>query len=316
VISPEPDNLEFTTLKLKDAANNVMNITADNTGKILYNNSNLATEAYVASQLGSTAVSATLPLQINSNTISTLFKPSTVSGASSLLLASSDALGTVHISPVPDNFEFTTLKLKDSGNTVRNLTTSVAGDLIFDGTLNISTSLAGKQDSLSVQLPLQLSANTLSTLFKPSTVSSASSLLLTSSDTLGTLHISPIPNNFEFTDLKINNASNVSHSLTHDANNNLLWDGNELQLLQNSITQITATLPLSISSSSVGGGTGLNVSTLFKPSTVGGANSLLFIHNDTAGTLHITPVPNNFEFTDLKIKNGTTVKTELIKPKC
>ena len=27
-----------------------------------------------------------------------------------------------------------------------------------------------------------------------------------------------------------------------------------------------------------------------------------------AGTLHITPVPNIFEFTDLEIKNGTTVK--------
>ena len=278
VISPVPDNFDFTSLELRDSPNNMKNLTSDNLGKLLYNNSNLATEAYVTSQLSSTAVSATLPLQITSNTIETLFKPSTVSSANSLLLTSSDTLGTLHISPVPDNFEITTLKLKDSGNTVRNPTTSVAGDLMFDGTLNITSSLAVKQDSLSVQVPLQLSANTLSSLLKPSTVSSANSLILTSSDTLGTLHISPIPNNFEFTDLKINNANNVNHSLTHDANHNLLWDGNEVQLVQDSFTQITAALPLSISSSSVGGGTGLNVFTLFKPSTVSGVNSLLFLY--------------------------------------
>ena len=128
-ISPVPDNLEFTTLKLKHASSSARNLTADNTGKILYNNSTLATEAYVASQEASASLRAILPLRMNSITLETFFKPSSITAASSLLLTSSNILGTPYISPVPDNFEFPTPKLKDSGNAVRNLTTSTSGDL-------------------------------------------------------------------------------------------------------------------------------------------------------------------------------------------
>ena len=72
----------------------------------------LATETYVGNQITANALQANLPFQIHSGIIQRLFKPTAVTAPNSMTLTANDLTGALNIEPVPDNLEFTTIKLK------------------------------------------------------------------------------------------------------------------------------------------------------------------------------------------------------------
>ena len=72
-------------------------------------------------------------------------------------------------------------------------------------------------------------------------------------------------------------------SLTQGSVGQLLWNGDELQLKQNSFQQINSVLPISIS-----GGTTVTIESLWKPSTVSLSAGAFGIANDTLGTLALS----------------------------
>jgi len=91
-------------------------------------------------------VTATLPLsKSGSGTISSLWKPSTVSVGSGMFALSSDSLGTLNIS-LTGTESRTALRLADSNGTVRELTSNTFGGLFWNnydvsGALNKITAL-------------------------------------------------------------------------------------------------------------------------------------------------------------------------------
>ena len=224
------ENLEFDLIKIRDGAGTLRNISADQSGKILYNNSNLASESYVNSQITANALQANLPLQINSGIIQSLFKPTAVTAPNTITLTANDLTGALNIEPVPDNLEFTTIKLKDGSNVVRDITSNTAGNLFYNS--NEIPFKANTYTSITTSRPLESTFTSnnglslsLSSLWKPSTVSS-NTLTLSPLDFSGTLQIDT-NDAHEFQDLKISNGS-TTFSITHNATNNLEWDGNEL----------------------------------------------------------------------------------------
>ena len=110
-IVANPNNLTFDDVSIRSPSGTVRTISGDNNGKILYNNSNLASESFVNSQITANALQANLPLQINSGIIQTLFKPSVITAPNTITLTANDLTGDLNIEPVPDNLEFTTVKV-------------------------------------------------------------------------------------------------------------------------------------------------------------------------------------------------------------
>ena len=141
----------------------------------------------------------------------------------------------MNIEPVPDNLEFTTVKLKDGSNTVRDITPNTAGNLFYNS--NELAFKANTYTSITTSRPLESSFTSnnglslsISSLWKPSTISS-NTLTLSPLDFSGTLQIDT-NDNHEFQDLKISNGS-TTFSLTHNALTNLERGGNELEYVQN-----------------------------------------------------------------------------------
>ena len=127
-------------------------------------------------------ISATLPLTLSGSTIDTLWKPSTLTVGTGLLRVASDALGTCYLTLTGQESR-TALKLADSSGTVRDLTSSTAGNLLWDSAqIDLVSDLSAKQDSLSVSLPLTLTGSNLDALWKPSHLTVSAGLGITSND--------------------------------------------------------------------------------------------------------------------------------------
>ena len=166
----------------------------------------MASQTYVQSQVTANALQANLPLQINTGVIQTLFKPTAVTAPNTITLTANDLTGALNIEPVPDNLEFTTVKIKDSSNTVRDITSNTVGNLFYNS--NELAFKANTYTSITTSRPLESTFTSnnglslsLSSLWKPSTISS-NTLTLTPSDFNGILQIDT-NDNHEFQDLKI-----------------------------------------------------------------------------------------------------------------
>jgi len=226
-----------TALKLEDSGGTVRNLTASITGNILYNGSTLVDLTYLNNQLGNKqdTISATAPLNINNNVLTTYFKPSTVSVGAGITKTANDSTGTLTLT-LDGTESRTALKLEDSGGTVRNLTASVTGAILYNGSVltdltYVQNQLSTKQDTMSATLPLQISNNVISTLFKPSaiTTGAGSGLSHLASDTLGTLLLQ-CTGDEERAQVKLRSPNTTITQLTADNSLNLLWGGSSLAL--------------------------------------------------------------------------------------
>ena len=95
---------------------------------------------------------ATLPLEKNGTVLSTLWKPSNLTIGSGISRTFSDTLGTSSIG-LDGTESRSTLFLKDSNVVVRELTSSLAGDLMWDGsTVAIATDVTNGFDAITVEL--------------------------------------------------------------------------------------------------------------------------------------------------------------------
>lgn len=226
-----------TALRLEDSGGTVRNLTASITGNILYNGSTLVDLTYLNNQLGNKqdTISATAPLNINNNVLTTFFKPSTVSVGAGITKTANDATGTLTLT-LDGTESRTALKLEDSGGTVRDLTASVTGAILYNGSVltdltYVQNQLSTKQDTISATLPLQISNNVISSLWKPSqtTTGAGSGLSHLASDTLGTLLLQ-CTGDEERAQVKLRSPNTTITEITADNSLNLLWGGSSLAL--------------------------------------------------------------------------------------
>ena len=283
-----------TALKLADGNGAVRDLTSTTAGVLTWDGSAVALSSDLANKIDS--VSAAAPLVISgtgtSRALSTLFKPTTVTVATGLLAVANDAAGTLSLS-LTGLESRAAMKLVDGNGVVRDLTSSTAGALSWNGSVvALSTDLAGKIDTLTAAAPLSISgtgtSRALSSLWKPSTVTAATGLLAVANDSAGTLGLS-LTGLESRTALKLADAQGAVRDLASGAAGTLTWNGSAVAMASQLFTQLNAAAPLAISSAAnPSGGTTATFDTLWKPSTVTVGTGLFALANDSAGTLALS----------------------------
>ena len=125
-----------------------------------------------------------------------------------------------------------TLKLMDDQGTVRGLSSSATGTLVWNtASVALSNDLVNFINTISVTAPLTISGSgasrALATLWKPSTVTVGTGLFALTSDALGTMSLSLTGAESRVT-LKIQDTNAVVRNLTSSTGGVLTWDGTSL----------------------------------------------------------------------------------------
>jgi hypothetical protein len=220
---------EYDKIPLINTNSVIKDLYQDTSGNLIFGTDTVAMAS------STTSYTFTLPLRETSGTVETLFKPSTVSANQGITLSANDSTGTLLLT-LDGTESRTALKLEDSGGTVRDLTASVTGSILYNGSVltdltYVQNQLSTKQDTITATLPLQISSNTISTLWKPSqiTTGTGSGLSHIASDTLGTLLIQ-CTGDEERAQVKLTSPNTTVTEITADNSLNLLWGGSSLAL--------------------------------------------------------------------------------------
>ena len=163
----------------------------------------------------------------------------------------------------------------------------------YTDTTNLNILLATKQNSLTSGTGISLVGNTINSTHLPlvlqadSVTQSATAINFvgyTSSLTNNVLNLARMAWQDALT-LR-HSTSSTDKNLTQGSTGELLWNGSEIQLKQNSFQQINSVRPIS---ASLTGATSLTIESLWMPSTVtGGAGIFADSVNDTLGTLTLS----------------------------
>ena len=162
-----------TSLKLTDSNGTVRNLTSSIAGSLLWNAQEVQLRQNAVHQ-----INVVSPLTVSGSniiTIDTLWKPSTVTANTGITSTSNDTLGTLTLG-LDGTESRSTLKLIDTQSVVRNLTSSIAGSLLwntdqvalmndlnaYSTTAQMNTLLTAKQDTLTAGSNITISNNTIS----------------------------------------------------------------------------------------------------------------------------------------------------------
>ena len=158
----------------------------------------------------------------------------------------------------------------------------------YTDTTSLNVLLGTKQNVLTAGTGVSITGTTISSTHTPiilqldgTTQASATTLNFIGNNavlTAGVLNISRMAWQDAVT-LRYSNAAS-DKNLSQGSAGELLWNGAELQLKQNSFQQINTVAPLSVS-----GSTTITLESLWKPSTVTVGTGITSIANDTLGTL-------------------------------
>jgi len=173
-----------------------------------------------------------------------------------------------------------------------SLNNSLSG---YTDTTNLNILLATKQNSLTAGTGISLVGNTINSTHLP---------LVLQAD--GVAQLANTINFVGYTSSLTNNVLNLARmawqdgvtlrysssstdkNLTQGSTGELLWNGAELQLKQNTLQTINYVRPIVASWGGVGGNTSLTIESLFMPSTVVASTGIFKVANDTTGVLTLS----------------------------